>query len=1702
MDVSHLQVKVSGEGIAETSRKLSGLGVTASNVEAKVSKLTEQIGKLIGVNTRLGASQQTATAAANAQAAAFVNLQTISGQIAHNMMAMMTVVSQLNSQLTTLQGSTGRVAQGFEHKAKWGNVVVSTLKAMTTAAVTYAAINLGKSVVTQADAWQLMNARLQVATKSSHNAIVAQQQIFDLSQQLRVPLEDTTRLYTRLAPAMAKMGKDSGQTREMVEGVATALKLSGATGAEAASVMLQFSQSVNAGRLNGAEFNAVAEAAPKILEALETATGKNRDQLKKLGAEGKLSIELIQKSMQAVLPQWREDFAKLPVTFEDAIVRLKNAWTRAMGEMGQDTGFNQELNKALGVVERMIPAVAQGLAKAFIEVMKWLDKNKESLKQIWEQLLLILKDAWNVGTAIGSWSGAIVAAGEDFNVIAFTIFSLRLFLAGVVDGVKLIGATATMAGTYIADFMLYPVKLVAAGVEKIIEGLKAVADIGAKAARFAGLEKTAEFYEQQAATLQGYGASVKAFYATVDGIGDSARATAKSLFSDLANGKGAVQDVLNGVLDLSVKARGAVGAYQENFTKGGKGSPDEKALAAAKKAADSYTDSLNGLNQKIREQQELAQRLSQAGLNYDKISEGTKQRIKYEEELRALQERGASKLEQDRTAILLVQALELEAYEKKNERTIELLRLQKLEQDAATSKMKTLEEEAKAIERKVETYGMARGAIEALEEAETRAEVERMERLPARTAHEEAMLAILKQQLEYRTRIANASGDLGALEAATNLDKMLDSNKAIKFGNDFKASFDKAGKAIGGVMDAFERMNQRQAKTNKMREEYNKLVTKDAAKAASYAERIRDEEAKDTIDGMADMTAAAKGFFDEKSKGYKALENAEKAFRIFEMALEMKSFATKIGNLLGITTARQAADTVATTSAVTSATAQVAANQAVSASNAVTGVTNQSKGDPYTAFPRMAAMAAIMAALGFAVGFSGKGGATAPTTNTGTGTVFGDSSAKSASIENSIERLTDIDAMTMRYSAQMAASLANIEASLGGVANLLIRNPNISSAGNLGITTGTVKQSGDPFGQMTGDRLILDTFKLLDNLPLIGNLVGKIQSLWGSVKQEIVGSGVLIGGALSDLREGRGFSQYADIKTTKKKHFGLSKDESYSTVVSGLDPELANQFGMVLDQMAEAVLMAGQALGGSMQDITSRLAAVQLNIGRIDLRGLNGDQIKERLMAVFGAAGDTIAKAVLPGLEDFQKIGEGYLETVVRVSTSVEQARYELEKLGMSAIGLQQIVNKQGDVATEMVRQAILLNEAGTGVGEIISLLSGSASDLAEAYSRLVSVRRALADVGLGNNLTSDLVRAAGGLDSLQDALESYTEGFFSEAEQHAFKASELGAEFAKLGLVMPATKQAFRSLVDSVKASGNDSLAVRIILLSEAFSDLMESVSDSQAENIERVTAAREALSSAYERESSALEDVRDKFLGFAETLRDFRESLLLGELSPLPASDKLALLRDKFTATSSAALSGDEQAIAKFQEVAQEFLQFSREFNASSTQYVDDFNTVLAVTTQLEQMSIGQASIAEQQLVQMEAQVSALITINESVLTVAQAIANLQLISGVDGSHADGLSYVPFDGYKAELHAGERVLTAAENRQYSGQNNSAVADEIKALRAEISQLRQQQASETTAIIGANAEVTRQAAEVVVDGVKEAADAAAYVERSKVGLV
>lgn len=65
----------------------------------------------------------------------------------------------------------------------------------------------------------------------------------------------------------------------------------------------------------------------------------------------------------------------------------------------------------------------------------------------------------------------------------------------------------------------------------------------------------------------------------------------------------------------------------------------------------------------------------------------------------------------------------------------------------------------------------------------------------------------------------------------------------------------------------------------------------------------------------------------------------------------------------------------------------------------------------------------------------------------------------------------------------------------------------------------------------------------------------------------------------------------------------------------------------------------------------------------------------------------------------------------------------------------------------------------------------------------------------------------------------------------------------------------------------------------------------------------------------------------------------------------------------------------------------------------------------------------------------------IGETISNVANKVKGLfssASSNGPNGSHSAGLDYVPFDGYVAQLHKGERVLTKQENKDYNNNNTT----------------------------------------------------------------
>jgi hypothetical protein len=640
-----------------------------------------------------------------------------------------------------------------------------------------------------------------------------------------------------------------------------------------------------------------------------------------------------------------------------------------------------------------------------------------------------------------------------------------------------------------------------------------------------------------------------------------------------------------------------------------------------------------------------------------------------------------------------------------------------------------------------------------------------------------------------RTRLMEADfAQTDQEQFLTSLDDMVSATEAAAQG--MADAFGSVGGAIGGITVEITRFASAQvAAANRVADaerEYGRS-------SFQYAD-ARVAQASAEINHYGNLASAAKGFFKEGSEGFKAMAAAEKVFRAFELAIAIKNAAVKIGLIGAQTAAKVTSDTAMAVSDTARAGVEQGNSIITTGIKAVEAVVNAIRSLPFPLnIAAGAVTAGVIASLGIAIGGAFGGGAKPTPANEGTGTVFGDSAAKSESIAKAIDHLREVDTLTMRYSAAMLASLKSIEANIGGLTNLIIRSNGMEGSA-AGIQTGTKLTGllGTANSMLTG----ISNFASSKTGSLIGagigmaiagpigaaigflgaKLLGGLGKVLGSIagalfgtKTSIVGQGIY-GGAQSVgsiMSGGFDASYYSDIKKTKK-FLGISTGSSYGVQYTAADAELERQFSLIFEGFYGAISAAAGPLGMSLGEVQSRLSGFVVNIGKIDLKGLTGAEIQEKLTAVFGAAADNLARTAVPGLEQFQKVGEGYFETLVRVASSIEAVTSTLSLLGTSVEGL--------SLSAKM---------------NLFDLF-GSAGDMASATGEYFAL-------------------------------------YYTKAEQASAQTAQMARVFDSLGLALPQSIAGFRALVeaqDLTTAAGQAAYAA-LIQLAPAFADLVGAAQD-----------------------------------------------------------------------------------------------------------------------------------------------------------------------------------------------------------------------------------------------------------------------------------
>ncbi len=113
--------------------------------------------------------------------------------------------------------------------------------------------------------------------------------------------------------------------------------------------------------------------------------------------------------------------------------------------------------------------------------------------------------------------------------------------------------------------------------------------------------------------------------------------------------------------------------------------------------------------------------------------------------------------------------------------------------------------------------------------------------------------------------------------------------------------------------------------------------------------------------------------------------------------------------------------------------------------------------------------------------------------------------------------------------------------------------------------------------------------------------------------------------------------------------------------------------------MAEGVRQAGALLGQSGDAFNARLDSFVVDLGKISVKDLKGDEIQAALETVFSKLGDDMAQFAVAGLGQFQRVGEGYLETLTRVAVDYANLDSILAATGTTfgATGLSSIAARE-----------------------------------------------------------------------------------------------------------------------------------------------------------------------------------------------------------------------------------------------------------------------------------------------------------------------------------------------------------------------------------------------------------------------------------------
>lgn len=317
------------------------------------------------------------------------------------------------------------------------------------------AADLIGNLVSTADSVKQMNARLLMATGSQQAFTAAQADAKRISSESRADYQSTVNLMSRLTTAAEQFGVSQDKISQTTEAVTYGLKLYGASAAEVSSVQTQLSQALASGTLAGDEFKSMAEASPRLMQALADGLGVARGELKKMASDGKLTTDVVINALAGQSAVLKEEFAGMPVTVGEAMGQVKNAIVQGIESFDAGTGITDKIAKAILAVSQNLGNIARAFAvAASASAAFYLSQKVSALTTAAAQMLNLGRSA--TATATGMKGARLASIRLNAALVASAV---KMRVLNLVMMANPLGAIIGLVAAAISAFMLFKDKI-------------------------------------------------------------------------------------------------------------------------------------------------------------------------------------------------------------------------------------------------------------------------------------------------------------------------------------------------------------------------------------------------------------------------------------------------------------------------------------------------------------------------------------------------------------------------------------------------------------------------------------------------------------------------------------------------------------------------------------------------------------------------------------------------------------------------------------------------------------------------------------------------------------------------------------------------------------------------------------------------------------------------------------------------------------------------------------------------------------------------------------------------------------------------------------------------------------------------------------------------------------------------------------------